>query len=73
MSWVARELAKEYLGYSDLEVDTLIEAGVLEIGKPGDVGVMKQKIKTALVSHATKAFLKFSALKEITSRSKKQY
>lgn len=30
-----RELAKVYLGYSDFEVDTLIEAGVLEIGKPG--------------------------------------
>lgn len=59
-----RELAKEYLGYSDLEVDALIEAGVLEIGVPGDVGVIKQKIKTVLTSHATKAFLKFSAFKE---------
>ena len=43
MSWVARELTKEYLGYSDLEVDTLIEAGVLEIAKPGDVGVLIRK------------------------------
>jgi len=62
-----RELAKEYLGYSDFEINTLIETSVLEIGKPGDVGVIKQKIKTALVSHATKAVLKFSAFKEKSS------
>ena len=29
------------------------------IGKPGDVGIMKQKIKTALVSYAIKAFIAF--------------
>lgn len=62
-----REIAKEYLGYSDLEVDALIEAGVLETGSPGDAGVMKQKIKTVLVSHATKAFLKFRAFREQSS------
>ena len=61
------KIAKEYLGYSDLEVDALIEAGVLETGSPGDAGVMKQKIKTVLVSHATKAFLKFRAFREQSS------
>ena len=37
-----RELAKEYLGYSDIEVDALIDAGVLEIDESGDVGIVKQ-------------------------------
>ena len=54
-------------------IDALIETGVLEIGNPGEVSVIKQEMKTALVSYATKAFLKFSARKEKTRSSKKQY
>ena len=57
-----RELAKELLGLSDQEINILVETGDLEIGKSGNGGGHRQKMKTFFVSMAVKAMLKYSAM-----------
>ncbi len=58
-----RELARELLDLSDQEIDALVLAGDLEIGKSADWGVRRQKLKTLAVSLGVKAMLKYTAIK----------
>ncbi|ARN73084.1 CaiB/BaiF CoA transferase family protein [Oceanicoccus sagamiensis] len=58
-----RELIRELLELSDQEIDTLVAAGDLEIGKPADWGVARQRLKTLAVSLGVKTILKVAAIK----------
>ena len=62
-----RELMSTLIGLSDIEIDTLIASGDLEIRKK-ETSAMQQKIRTLAINSAMKTLLKFHELKHLFKR-----
>jgi crotonobetainyl-CoA:carnitine CoA-transferase CaiB-like acyl-CoA transferase len=62
-----RELMSTLIGLSDIEIDTLIASGDLEIRKK-ETSAMQQKVRTLAINSAMKTLLKFHELKHLFKR-----
>lgn len=62
-----RELMSTLIGLSDIEIDTLIASGDLEIRKK-ETSAMQQKVRTLAINSVMKTLLKFHELKHLFKR-----